>query len=101
MIRLVVLLLALLPAAAEASSPAAWSAYEKAARAACARASGLAAPVTSSIVTFSDASAKSAILVEGHWPQAHMKGRRGTMLCLYDRRTKRAEAMEAAGWQAR
>ena len=97
--KLVTLLL-LLPAAAQASSPAAWSAHERAARAACARVSGLAAPVTSPIVLFSDVTAKTAILVTGRWPQAHMRGRQGTMLCLYDRRTKRAEVSEAAGWTA-
>ena len=32
----------------------------------------------------------------GTYPQSHMKGATGTMLCLYNRRTKRAEVQEMA-----
>jgi hypothetical protein len=41
------------------------------------------------------------MLVRGTYKQRFMKGARGTMLCLYDRRTRRAEAVEAKGWSAR
>lgn len=36
-----------------------------------------------------------ARLVTGTYPQAHMKGAKGTMLCLYNRKTRRAETQEA------
>jgi heat shock protein HslJ len=33
-------------------------------------------------------------MVSGVWPQAHMKGAQANMLCLYNRRTGRAETKE-------
>jgi len=39
--------------------------------------------------------------VRGTYPQKFMKGAKGTMLCLYDRRTRRAEVAEAKGWTVR
>ncbi|MBU3076401.1 hypothetical protein [Sphingomonas quercus] len=84
-----------------ASSPAAWAENERAGRAACLRASGLrAARVLPNRVGFPDGSGVDAMLVRGAWPQRHMKGAKGTMLCLYTRATRQAVAQEAKGWSA-
>ncbi|MDO6412991.1 hypothetical protein Q4F19_01215 [Sphingomonas sp. BIUV-7] len=88
--------IALTPVAA--STPAAWSAMHIAARRACIAAAGLRAPSVSNVLDFSDTSAKTALLVRGTYTQRFMKGASGTFLCLYDRRTKKAEAMEAPGF---
>jgi heat shock protein HslJ len=45
-------------------------------------------------VRFSDRFLMDARTVTGTYPQAHMKGATGTVLCLYNRRTKRAETQE-------
>lgn len=89
----------LLAAPAAASSPAAWAAHDKAAAAACITASGLKAARASKPVLLSD-SVGTAILISGIYPQKFMRNARGTMLCIYDRRTRKAEAVEAKGWTA-
>ncbi len=81
-----------------ASSPIAWSEAVSAARNACVKASGLNDAAASAPVHFSDRIAQDVILVTGHFPQKAVKGKPGTMLCLYDRRTKRAETQEATAW---
>jgi hypothetical protein len=83
---------------AVASTPSAWNAMHVAARRACIAAAGLRAPNVSPALDFSDTSAKTALLVRGTYTQRFMKGATGTFLCLYDRRTKKAEAMEAPGF---
>lgn len=88
----------LVAGAASASTPAAWKAGEAQARRTCLAASGLKQARATSGVLFSDDLGRTALLVSGRWPQAHMKGRAGVMLCLFDRRTGRAEVAEAAGW---
>jgi hypothetical protein len=85
-------------APAQASSTAAWTAGESAARNACVKASGLKDAAASAPVHFSDRTAQDVILVTGRYPQAFMKGKTGTMLCLYDRRAKKAETQEALAW---
>jgi hypothetical protein len=85
-------------APASASSPIAWSEAASAARNACVKASGLDDAAASAPVHFSDRIAQDVILVTGHYPQKLMKGKPGTMLCLYDRRSKRAETQEATAW---
>jgi hypothetical protein len=94
-------LIALIAAApAVASTDAAWAAGHRAAQAACIRASGLVGASASAPIDFSDRTAQSVLLVRGTYPQRFMKGASGTMLCLYDRRSKRAEISEAKGWTA-
>lgn len=88
-------------APASASTPAAWAAGNAAARTACLRAAGLRLATVSAPLVFSDTAGKTALLVTGRYPQSFMKNARGTMLCLYDRRTRRAEASEARGWSVR
>lgn len=97
MIRLLpIILLAATPALA--STPAAWETMHRAAQKACIAAAGLKLPTASRPIDFSDGSAKTALLVRGTYPQRFMKGASGTFLCLYDRRTKKAEAAEAPGF---
>ena len=82
---------------AHASGPSEWSQLNQTVESACLTAVGLAdATVSSSPVHFSDTFGMDARLVTGRYPQAHMHGAHGTVLCLYDRRTRRAEAQEMA-----
>lgn len=88
------------PAAASTADSMAQGISE--AKLACRKASDLknaAAPAKP--VMFSDTAGKTAILVTGTWRPAHMKNKRATMLCLYDRAAKTAEVQEAAGWAAK
>lgn len=94
-------ILILVAAPVGASTSAAFAAAARAAAAACRTASGLRNPVARAAVSFSDTSGVDAMLVTGKWRPAHMHGAAATMLCLYDRRAKHAEAVEAAGWSVR
>ena len=100
MISRLLLLLALVATAASASSPAAWQASARAGRAACIASSGLDRAKATGPIVFSDPIAREAFLVRGTYRQRFMKGAKGTMLCLVDRRTHRAETAEAKGWTA-
>ena len=81
------------------STPTAMSQGLSNAKLACRKASDLKnAAAPGKPVLFSDAAGKTAIVVTGIWRPSHMKGRRATMLCLYDRGTKIAEVQEAPGW---
>ncbi|KAB7645600.1 hypothetical protein [Polymorphobacter fuscus] len=92
--------IAAMPAAA--ATPAAMAQGFADAAAACRTASDLRdAAVVGAPILFSDTAGKTALLVTGRWRPAHMKGARATMLCLYDRTSRRAEAQEAPGWTAR
>jgi hypothetical protein len=85
---------------ARASSPAAWAQLEKETAAACAKASDLKDPVVHpATVRFDDSVGIDARWVTGAWKPAHMKGAKTSMLCLYDRKTKRAVAQEAVAWK--
>jgi len=91
-----------LPLAARATGPEAREqALAQVARD-CVRASGLdAARPRGEPVEFDDWSGQTALLVEGVYPQPHMHGARGAVLCLYDRRTGRASAAEWPGGPSR
>ena len=84
-----------------ASTDAAWAASNQAAKRACIAAANLARPSVSAPLTFSDQVGRDAMLVRGMYKQRFMKNAWGTMLCLYDRRTRRAEVVEAKGWSVR
>ena len=86
---------------ASASTEAAWKASGRSGRAACIAAANLLHPTVSAPVGFSDRTGYDVMLVRGTYRQRFMKGAKGTMLCLYDRRTHRTEAVEAKGWNAR
>jgi hypothetical protein len=86
--------------AAQASSAAAWAELEQDAAAACAAASDLKDPVVHpSTARFDDTTGIDARLVSGAWKPAHMKGAKTVMLCLYDRKTRRASTQEAVAWR--
>ena len=41
----------------------------------------------------------SAALIAGRYPQAHMAGQEGLSLCLFDRRSRTAQAAPADDWR--
>lgn len=93
-------LLLLTPGAVTASSTEAWAKLTADAKARCAAESHLLRPSTSAPIVFSDTAGKVALLVTGSFPQKGLRGVQGSYLCLYDRRTGRAEVQEARGWRA-
>jgi hypothetical protein len=76
---------------AHASSAEAWAAYDKTVLASCTKASGLknAKPVGNA-AQFDDRVGYTALLLQGQYPQKHMKGAQGTELCLYNKKSKTA-----------
>ena len=90
----IILALGLIAAGAEsarASSPDAWAELFKRASAACAKASELKKVRTGKPVDFSD---KVLVIVDGIWPQPHMKNAPARFACLYDKHARTAEAAE-------
>lgn len=81
--------------AANAATPAAWMAVDKASEAACKTASGFADAVAGPPVRFSDRFLTDARIVVGTPSRPGTKATKGRLLCLYNRRTKRAEVQEA------
>lgn len=85
---------------ASASSPAAWAQHDKDTQQACAAASELNDPVVHpKTVLFDDTVGMDARLVTGTWKPAHMKGAKAVMLCLYDRKARRATVQDAEVWR--
>ena len=85
---------ALVDGAALASSPDAWRAYDRQVRTACVAASRLAAArVKGKRVDVLDLDI-SALLLEGTYPQPHMRGQKGLELCLFERRSGRAKVAD-------
>jgi hypothetical protein len=80
---------------AHASSPDAWAAYDKAVLGSCIKASSLknSAPVGKA-AQFDDRVGYTALLLQGQYPQKHMKGAQGTELCLYNKNSKTAYVTE-------
>jgi hypothetical protein len=87
-----------LPAAA--STPAAWAKLDREVKRSCIAASEFRRPRVSDLIIFNDAVGQVALIVSGTYPQPHMKGARGTSLCLYDRQTREAVVEEISGWPA-
>ena len=98
--KLIIVTLMLLASPAVASTPSAAAGMQRASARACRAASDLDAAKIVGRVGFSDDFGVEALLVGGTWRPRHMRGARATMLCLYDRRTRRAEVQEAKGWTA-
>jgi hypothetical protein len=92
---LTLLCLTALISQAHASSPDAWASYDKAVLASCTKASGLkdAKPVGNA-AQFDDRVGYTALLLQGQYPQKHMKGAQGTELCLYKKNNKTAYVTE-------
>ncbi|MES2281863.1 MAG: hypothetical protein V4542_10665 [Pseudomonadota bacterium] len=79
-----------------ASSPAAWSEHDREVAAACAKASGLKdAQAVGQPMAYDDRVGITALLIQGRYPQPHMKNRVGRELCLFDRETREAAVTEA------
>jgi heat shock protein HslJ len=83
-------------APAVAATPQSYSVADQASAAACRAASGLREATVGPATRFSDAFLMDVRTVTGTWPQRHMKGAKAAMLCLYNRRTRRAETQEVA-----
>ena len=81
---------------ASAATPRSYAALDRQTSAACIVASGLRNATVGPVVRFSDTVMMDVRTVTGTYPQAHMRGAKGEMLCLYNRRTKRAETQETA-----
>ena len=76
---------------ATATSPAAWSAHDKAVAQSCVKASSLKqARAVGQPLVFDDRTALTALLLSGRYPQPHMENRTGQELCLFNRKTRRA-----------
>lgn len=80
---------------AGASSPDAWAEYRAELTEACLNASGFTAPKPhTGIIMFDDSVGYDALVVEGAYPQAHMAGQTGMVLCLYNKAAKTAAVSE-------
>lgn len=85
----------LLATTAHASSDQAWAEHDKQMLRACTAASQLKdVRALSKSAEFDDRVAYSALLIQGRFPQKHMNNRKGTELCLFDRRQQRAVVTE-------
>jgi heat shock protein HslJ len=84
----------LLAAPAIAATPDSYAKLDKASEAACLGAAKLNGAKAGPPTRFSDRTGWDARIIEGSWPQPHMKGAKARMLCLYDRKNKRVEVQE-------
>ena len=95
-LRTAVLVVAATSGFAFAASPDAWSEHDKEVAATCAKTSGLAgAQAIGKPMVYDDRVGITALLIQGRYPQAHMKNRIGQELCLFDRQTREAVVTEA------
>ena len=86
----------MLSVAAYGDAPEARPAHEKEVVSACVAASNLRrAKPGGSLVEFDDRVGVTALIVEGRYPQPHMKNERGRVLCLFDRKTRTATVSDA------
>ena len=93
-------LAAVIPLPTLASSADAWAAHRQQVAAACLRASGLVdARLVGSVIAFDDSVGSSAALIAGRYPQAPIAGQEGLSLCLFDRRSRTAQAAPADDWR--
>ena len=80
-----------------ASTPEAWAQLNQRANRACIAMSGLARPqLLAQRISFSDTIPVEARLIRGY----DNRGRYQRLICLYDRRTGRAEVQQAPNWNA-
>ncbi|RMO10025.1 hypothetical protein ALQ47_03223 [Pseudomonas cichorii] len=80
---------------ASAATPQAWNALDRAMLDSCLKASQLkdSKPVGGNAL-FDDRIGYSALLLQGRYPQKHMNNRKGTELCLYNRKSRQASVTE-------
>ncbi|MBA5708823.1 hypothetical protein ACSFEV_07100 [Pseudomonas fulva] len=94
-ISLILISCALFSGLVQASSSQAWNEHRQQMLKACLAASQFKdAHARGKPAEFDDQTGMSALLVEGVYPQKHMKQRTGTELCLYDRKQQRAYVSE-------
>ncbi|PQP08848.1 hypothetical protein C5615_35775 [Burkholderia cepacia] len=79
-----------------ASPPQTWAGFYEEMKVVCVKVSGLKNPKPiGDIVGFDDRTGYSVLLMQGQYPQKHMRDKIGRELCLYSRRDKIAYASEA------
>lgn len=83
-------------APAFAATPDSWAKLDAASEAACIKVANLSGAKVGPPIRYSDKTMVDVRVVEGAWPQPHMKGAKARMLCLYNRKTKRVEVQELA-----
>jgi hypothetical protein len=86
----------LISSPAIASSDSAWAALDKASAKACIAETEFLKAKVSAPTRFSDGIGYDVRIVSGVYPQPHMKGAQGQMLCLFSRKTKNVEVQELA-----
>ncbi|OTG66388.1 hypothetical protein B9T28_03780 [Acinetobacter silvestris] len=95
-INLILLSLVFTSYSAHASSEAAWKKNDQNLKTACIKVSQLKnTKVVSDIISFDDQVGYSALVLEGNYPQAHMKNKLGRELCLWQRAKQKAFIAEA------
>jgi len=83
-------------ATAAATTPAEWAAFDREVTAACASASGLRdVRPAGKRVDFDEGVGFVALVIDGRYPQPHMKNRRARVLCLFDKRNRVAIVADA------
>lgn len=96
------LLAGVIASGAVASSPSSWAENDRTAAARCIKASQLRAATATPANNrprFGDDIGFDALLVTGTYPQPHMRGQKGTVLCLWERGARKAHVSEANGWK--
>jgi hypothetical protein len=94
----VVLALATAAGPTAASTSEAWSTHAGEVVSACEAASGLNQPhAAGELIEFDDSVGYTAVLIAGRYPQPHMHGAPGRVLCLFDKRTRHANISLADG----
>lgn len=76
---------------AVASTDQAWAEHDKRVASSCLKATTLKqARVASTPAEFDDRVGYTAVLIQGRYPQAHMKNQPGAELCLYHKQSRKA-----------
>jgi heat shock protein HslJ len=88
-------------APAYSATPDSYAKLDITTEAACLKAANLQAATVGPPVRYSDRTGIDARVVEGAWPQPHMKGARTRLLCLYNRKSKRVEVQELTAPEAK
>lgn len=89
------MLLAITSGQALASSTEQWAEFDKQVIASCTKASQLKeATAVGRAAQFDDRVGYVAVLLQGRYPQAHMKNQVGRELCLFDKKSKAAHVTE-------
>ncbi|WP_296253647.1 hypothetical protein [Pseudomonas sp. UBA4194] len=92
---ILVLVLAALSTQTMAATSDAWAEYDKRVTASCLKATTLKqARVASKLAQFDDRVGYTALLIQGRYPQPHMKNQPGAELCLYDKNKRSAFVTE-------